>query len=544
MWPDSFVEEANLSYNVSLIRKALAEGENGQRYIETVPKRGYRFVAVVRELGREPADITKSSARNAEGEAWQEPLTTRVKRHRKGALLWLAVSVLVLGALSFGLLYKFLIQSQSKSHGAGPRTVPFTSFPGSETQPAFSPDGNQLAFVWDGEQENNQDIYVKLIDAGAPLRLTTNPAPDWNPVWSPDGRHIAFIREGESGGVFLIPALGGAERRLSSFVSASLPIDVPRSNRLAWAPDGKFIAFAHKFSPAEPFSLFSLSVETGERRRLTSPPVGYFGDQGAAFSPDGKLLAYCSRLRGRQTRSLRGVRSRRRTEAPHFCSDPMLGLAWTADGREIVSPPSGALGGSGTGSLWKVPVAGGTLERIEAVGSGVFNPAISRQGNRLAFARFHFDNNIWRLPLRQSNDRKSRAGPADLFYVSDDNPQYAPDGRRIVFASDRSGGSDIWLCDSDGANPIQLTNLAHTSTGTPRWSPDGGQIAFDSLAAGNRDLYVVSADGGRPRRLTKESSEDVCPSWSRDGAGSISARTAAAVCKSGSFRPLVDRQFR
>ena len=86
VWPDSFVEEANLSYNVSLIRKALGEGENGQRYIETVPKRGYRFVAVVRELGRESAEITKSAARNAEGEVRQEPLTRRVKRHRKGAL--------------------------------------------------------------------------------------------------------------------------------------------------------------------------------------------------------------------------------------------------------------------------------------------------------------------------------------------------------------------------------------------------------------------------------------------------------------------------
>ena len=350
-----------------------------------------------------------------------------------------------------------------------------TSFPGSETQPAFSPDSNQLAFVWNGEQENNQDIYVKLIDAGAPLRLTTNPAPDWNPVWSPDGRHIAFIREGKSGGVFLIPALGGPERRLSSFVPASLPFEVPHSNRLAWAPDGKFIAVADKLSAAEPFSLFSLSIETGERRRITSPPVGYLGDKGAAFSPDGKLLAIVRESDAGSNdlyvMSAAGGEPRRLT----FVQTKMSGLAWTADGREIVSAAVGPFGGGGSGSLWKVPVAGGTLERIEAVGSGGFNPAISRQGNRLAFARFHFDDNIWRLPLHQSTTEK--AAPVRLISSTyrDANPQYAPDGRRIVFASQRSGGTHIWLCDSDGANPIQLTNLAHTDTGTPRWSPDGGQ---------------------------------------------------------------------
>ena len=73
-----------------------------------------------------------------------------------------------------------------------------TRFPGRETQPAFSPDGRQIAFVWDGAEENNADIYVKLIDTGEPLRLTTDPAPDHSPVWSPDGRYIAFAREGEA----------------------------------------------------------------------------------------------------------------------------------------------------------------------------------------------------------------------------------------------------------------------------------------------------------------------------------------------------------
>jgi len=519
VWPDSFVEEANLSYNVSLIRKALGEGENGQRYIETVPKRGYRFVAGVREMGGDPAEITEAAARHAEGEARQEPVTSQAKRRRKGALLAPAVLAIAIGGIAFG-LYKFTTQSPSKSSGPEPpgqRIVPFTSFPGNETQPAFSPDGNQIAFVWDGEQGNNQDIYVKLVDAGGPLPLTTDPAPDSNPVWSPDGRHVAFIREGESGGVYLIPALGGTERRLTSVVPVSLPFQFPPGNRLSWSPDGKFIAVAHKNSTEEPFSLFALAVETGERRRLTSPPAGYVGDQRAAFSPDGKLLAFIRNSGVYDTdlyvAPIAGGEPRRLT----FVQTPIFGLAWTADGREIVFSSIGPLSFPGNWSLWKVPAAGGTLERMEAVGRGVRNPAISRQGNRLAFAQTSFDNNIWRLPLRHFTAGK--AAPVRLISstYSDEGPQYSPDGKRIVFSSDRSGLSQIWLCDNEGANPIQLTNLSHTDSGTPRWSPDGRQIAFDSLAEGNRDIYIVSADGGQPHRFTRESSEDVCPSWSRDG---------------------------
>jgi Tol biopolymer transport system component/DNA-binding winged helix-turn-helix (wHTH) protein len=513
VWPDTFVEEANLASNISQLRKALGDGENGERYIETAPKRGYRFVAGVREIGAEQAEINEV-ARSTREEARPEPLTSKVKRHRKGALLALAVSFIAFGGIAFG-LYKFINRSESKSSGPEPTIIPVTSFHGNETQPAFAPDGNQIAFVWDGAQGDNQDIYVKLVDAGAPLRLTTDPAPDLNPVWSPDGRFIAFIREGASRGVYLIPALGGPERRLASGFPASLPNQVPLGNRLSWSPDGKFIAVAHKNSSEEPFSIFALAVETGEMQKLTSPPAGYVGDQRAAFSPDGKLLAFV-RYSGDYVTDLYvapvdGGEPQRLT----FVRNIIFGLAWTADGREIVFSYIGPLGVSP--SLWKAPAAGGTLERMEAVGRGVRNPAISRQGNRLAFAQASFDNNIWRLPLRHFTAGK--AAPVRLISstYTDVCPQYSPDGKRIVFCSDRSGRSQIWLCDNEGANPIQLTNLSHTDSGTPRWSPDGRQIAFDSLAEGNRDIYVVSADGGQPQRFTRESSEDGCPSWSRDG---------------------------
>jgi Tol biopolymer transport system component len=98
----------------------------------------------------------------------------------------------------------------------------------------------------------------------------------------------------------------------------------------------------------------------------------------------------------------------------------------------------------------------------------------------------------------------------------DQGPQYSPDGKRIVFESTRSGFYEIWVCDSEGTNTIQLTTLERV-TGTPRWSPDGRQIAFDSRPESHSGIYVINVEGGSPRRLTTETSDDVVPSWSRDG---------------------------
>ncbi|MFL6464349.1 MAG: hypothetical protein ACJ73N_08105 [Bryobacteraceae bacterium] len=96
-------------------------------------------------------------------------------------------------------------------------------------------------------------------------------------------------------------------------------------------------------------------------------------------------------------------------------------------------------------------------------------------------------------------------------------PQFSPDGKKIVFSSNRSGTHAIWICDRDGFNPVELTSFEVTNPGSPRWSPDSKWIAFDSPKAGNIDIYVISADGGPVRRVTSGPSNNTRPSWSRDG---------------------------
>ena len=94
----------------------------------------------------------------------------------------------------------------------------------------------------------------------------------------------------------------------------------------------------------------------------------------------------------------------------------------------------------------------------------------------------------------------------------------SPDGKKIAFVSNRSGDLEIWVCDSDGSNPVQLTSFRGPHVSTPRWSPDGGRIAFDSDAEGKQfDIWVINASGGKPKRMTTDPANDGNPSWSRDG---------------------------
>jgi len=100
---------------------------------------------------------------------------------------------------------------------------------------------------------------------------------------------------------------------------------------------------------------------------------------------------------------------------------------------------------------------------------------------------------------------------------SDLQGRWSPDGKRIAFISGRSGIEEIWVCDTDGSNPVQVTSLRAPHVGWPNWSPDGRLLVFDSSAPGQRDIYVVSADGGAPERMTTDPGDDSMPSWSRDG---------------------------
>jgi Tol biopolymer transport system component len=185
------------------------------------------------------------------------------------------------------------------------------------------------------------------------------------------------------------------------------------------------------------------------------------------------------------------------------------GIAWTADGHEIIvaSGPFGAAGG-----LWRVAVSGSADPGRLSIGENGFYPSISRQGNRLIYSQRINDANIWRVNLSDPLSPPTQLIASTRF---ESGAQYSPDGKKIAFNSNRTGNSEIWVCDADGSNPVQIVSIGLSLS--PRWSPDGQRIAFDSNVTGNWQIYTVSANGGRPQRITNSAANEPRASWSHDG---------------------------
>jgi Tol biopolymer transport system component/DNA-binding winged helix-turn-helix (wHTH) protein len=528
VWPNTFVEESSLTVNISFLRKILGEGQNGKKFIETVPRRGYRFVATAVErfveastplVAASETSVFPSEGPEVPSRESSTPQDTPLDPARPEDALyeWRSnvPSIGLFGRLGLCLAGGVIVSAavwfmffRANPNPLPPvRIVPFTTHPGFESSPSFSPDGNQIAFAWDSDKGGHTSIYVNLIGAGEPLRLTGDDSDDSFPAWSPDGRYIAFVRYfGSSSpkGIFLVSSLGGPERKVAEIIPGRWP-------HLAWTSDGSHLAVRDAESVQRPLSIFLVSVETGEKRKLTSPADATVGDSRPAFSPDGKSLAFV-RTTGANREDIfimpaNGGIPRQLT----FDGSQVLGLAWTADARELVFSSAR----SGSIVLWRIPDQGGSPERLAAVEPNALYPSISRKGDRLAYTTAFEDSNIWRVQFSQGKI----VSPPNLLISStraDFDPQYSPDGKKIAFISTRTGKSQIWLCDDDGANTFQLTSL-DGAIQSLAWSPDGKRIAFDLRADENSDIYETSLEQRRPRRLTSESSEDSAPSWSKDG---------------------------
>ncbi len=405
-----------------------------------------------------------------------------------------------------GAIIHSLRQEQSSQLAGETLTiVPITSLPGIEQHATFSPDGTQVAFAWNGEVRSGFDIYVKLVEGGNALRLTDHPGDDIMPAWSPDGKSIAFWRNNhDQSGIYLVAPLGGPDIK----VFAGLPEWDYRS-QLAWSRDGKWLAFADP--SRRPWHIKFVAPETGQVRTLTSPPADAWGDFLPAFSPDGQSLAFARRLAAGRFALLTLDMSAGRSEevimtGTSGANSEGLGLAWSPTDELLVSARVG-------GGILRVSLSGETLGRIPEVGVEAIQPVISPDGKNLAYALLQRDYNILRVDIDSANSTNPSAKRLITSTRDDVAPQISPDGRRIAFRSTRTGQARLWICNSDGSDPVELGPGA----GSPRWSPDGRRIAFDRLDSEVRRIYAIDSAGGSPRAITAGPHSAAVPSWSHDG---------------------------
>lgn len=509
VWADTVVTDDVLSRCISELRKVFSDDSRDPRFIETIRKTGYRLIAPVALLRAEvEQDVARRRALGA-GQTWPVPgaaprLVRRLRHRLARPVRWGAVvggMLVVLGAVFW--------YGRTMHNGAiePPTILPFTSFAGLEVDPVLSPDGKQVAFAWENNTGRDFDIYIKQLGAETPLRITDEPTDERHPAWSSDGLHLAFARSSrDSHAVYIVPSIGGSERKVADFGRR-------RIQDLAWSPDGQSLVVAAQDVPYGVFCLFRLSVDGTQVQQLTFPPHTSEGDLAVAFSPEGDRLAFMRSVNEEVQDIFLLPAGAKEPRQLTFDSTRVAGLDWTSDGKAIIV----ASHRSGVSGLWRVAAGGGEPEWIATASEGyrLENPSVARQGGRLTYERRASNVNIWRL-WRQHPIAAYRDHPFIFSTRWDSNPHISPDGNRVAYVSDQSGHREIWLCDRDGTQPVQLTTFAGGSTGMPRWSPDGEEIAFVGRREGQSDIYIVNAEGRGLRQLTTSLADDTAPSWSRD----------------------------
>jgi Tol biopolymer transport system component/DNA-binding winged helix-turn-helix (wHTH) protein len=516
LWPsDTFVDfEHGLNASVNRLRNALGDSADSPQLIETLPRRGYRFIGELRSST--PAPV---APRAFESETSLKHESLRLETNRAGRRSGLTLGLWILAIITCMLGAAFI----ASRRGARPAPVvlnplPFTTYKGTETMPTFSPDGSQIAFAWNGDppvDKKGWDLYAKVVGSENLLRLTRQPSHDWiGSAWSPDGSQIAFHRiAGPDTGVYVVSALGGSERKLrSTRMIYYTPID--------WSPDGKWIVFQDNLPPENAPRLYLLSPETLESHQI--PHVTQcLAEEAPAFSHDGKQLAYTCPTNPEAFQSnifivpISGGQPKEITTAEPLAGwGLMMGLAWTADDKKLVFPAK--LDSKGTGwQLYELTIADGSINRLPTEQSTIW-PRISRKGDRLAYAAYSYRTDIWRKDLLHP---ESPAVELISSTREQSKPAYSPDGKHIVFESTRGGFNEIWMSDADGGELVNISNFKNSAAGAPNWSPDGNKVAFHGVSkqTGGSEIYVVDISERVARKLTTNISEAEMPSWSHDG---------------------------
>jgi eukaryotic-like serine/threonine-protein kinase len=465
---------------------------------------------VLRMLAKPPADRYPTAAEvAAELTAIQKSLAVEpAPRPAPGRRTWFAAAAvlgLVLAVAAVALL------RQSEPAPVQPEFRRVTEDEGREVYPSLAPDGRSFVYA-KADPSGQKDIFLQTIgDEGGPLNVTAgSEADDSQPAISPDGRWIAFRSERDGGGIYIVSVDGGLARRIS---------DVGYNP--AWSPDGRELAVATE-GIADPSvrrdvsEILRIDVATGRSRTLVAEDDGVQ----PSWSPNGWRIAYWGVPSGSARRILWTVPADGGPPAKAL-DDGFLNWnpVWSPDGAWLYfgSDRSGSL------NLWRLPIdersgrVTGEAEPVTtpATASGFWS--LSRDGSRILYAADESKSNVERFPfdpagLRVTGREESVTRGSHLVRSC----AVSPDGRRIAF-HDSLPREELFVAGIDGSGLRQLTDDGFKDR-VPVWSPDGRRLLFYSNRGGSYEAWLIDAEGGEPERVLPPGREPVIvPVWSPDG---------------------------
>jgi Tol biopolymer transport system component/DNA-binding winged helix-turn-helix (wHTH) protein len=502
VWQGTIVTPNALTRVIAQLRKTLGDDAKEARYIETVPTRGYRFIADVRMVEAEQANLngaalsTPVHRREAQG---AEEAGNERGRFNAARLKSFSLVVLSLLAIAFGWLWW---KRPNVAAPSGVRhTQQVTTNSGLDIFPAFSPDGSAL--VYTSLRDGHFELFLRqLAPGGRELQLTADGGENLQPAWSPDGKQIVYHAR-QRGGLWVILALGGLARQLTGFGS-----------RPAFSPDGKFIVFQSE-SPADlsqtasgalpPGTLWIIAADGGTPRRLTQPGQPSGGHGAPAWSPDGNRIVFVCYDTG--TSSLWSVapdggEPKLWREERGLILDPVF----APDGRHLYFSTA-----TGNFRLWQVPLssdgrpAGPAVELANTGNALLRHLSITRDGKRLAYSSLTANSDIGSVMISPATQQ---AAAAPVLLTQDTNfrktaQAFSPDSATIAYSVWRLGADgEIWLMDADGKNPRQLTTQPATVLG---WLPGGNEVAINQKASANSadaHLFKVDRQSGQQTPLS------------------------------------------
>ena len=494
--------QPELPYELQLIIERALEKKPEQRF-----QTAAELKAALKTLKHESGSVAFAPASGAIPQPLRQP-----GWRRWGAKAAIAGSVMIVIAAAGYLLWSGLKTTKAPAMRVANFTQ-LTTAPGQEIYPSLSPDGKLLIYASD--EAGNWDIYLQRVSGATPINLTRDSAAnDTQPAFSPDGEQIVFRSDREGGGIFVMGATGENVRRL-----------VDRGHNPAWSPDGQEIAFSiSTFTrPSErgtyPSPLLVARVATGEIRQLTPTDTSQ-----PNWSPHGYRIAYWGIQRGGQrdiwTVGARGGEPVAVTNDPGLDWNP----TWSPDGRYLYF----ASDRGGSMNLWRAPIdeqSGNLLGELEPVTipatySGYIS--FSRDGRHLAYARVAHQINLQQVSF---DPVKARIEAPPVWITQGSriatDPDFSPDSEWVVFGATGDKQEDLFIVRRDGTGLRQLTNDKYKDR-APRWSPDGKQIVFFSDRSGRYEYWMIEPDGGPNggglRQFSHTSGPGAqAPLWSPDG---------------------------